>query len=84
MVANKDQTRMERGYSVGKKTKKKNKDPTIPYTETQDDGTEVFVYGKNRIIVSEHFADNGKTLEDLIVDLILREARHNTANNANQ
>lgn len=55
--------------------KTKNKDPVIPYTETQDDGTEVFVYGKNRIIVSEHFADNGKTLEDLIVDLILREAR---------
>lgn len=55
--------------------KTKNKDPVIPYTETLDDGTEVFVYGKNRIIVSEHFADNGKTLEDLIVDLILREAR---------
>lgn len=55
--------------------KTKNKDPVIPYTETQDDGTEVFVYGKNRIIVSEYFADNGKTLEDLIVDLILREAR---------
>lgn len=55
--------------------KTKNKDPVIPYTETQDDGTEVFVYGKNRIIVSEHFADNGKTLKDLIVDLILREAK---------
>lgn len=55
--------------------KTKNKDPVIPYTETLDDGTEVFVYGKNRIIVSEHFADNGKTLEDLIADLILREAR---------
>lgn len=55
--------------------KTKNKDPAIPYTETLDDGTEVFVYGKNRIIVSEHFANNGKTLEDLIVDLILREAR---------
>lgn len=55
--------------------KTKNKDPVILYTETQDDGTEVFVYGKNRIIVSEHFADNGKTLKDLIVDLILREAK---------
>ena len=33
--------------------KTKNKDPVIPYTETQDDGTEVFVYGKNRIIVSK-------------------------------
>lgn len=59
---------------------KKNKDPTpiTPYTETMDDGTEVFVYGKNRIIVSEHFAENGKPLEDLIVDLILREAKNDT------
>lgn len=61
---------------------KKNKDPTpgIPYTEKMEDGTEVFVYGKNRIIISEHFADNGKTLEDLIVDLILRDARNSMIN----
>lgn len=60
---------------------KKNKDPTpvIPYTEKMEDGTEVFIYGKNRIIISEHFANPGKTLEDLIVDLILREARNNRA-----
>ena len=59
---------------------KKNKDPTpiIPYTEKMEDGTEVFVYGKNQIIVSEHFAENGKSLEDLIVDLILREAKNDT------
>lgn len=66
------------------KAKTKNKDPVVPYTETMDDGTEVFVHRKNRIIVSEHFADDGKTLEDLIVELILREARNNTANNDNQ
>lgn len=61
------------------KVKMKSKDSIGPYTETMDDGTEVFVYGKNRIIVSEHFANNGKTLEDLIVDLILREAKTITA-----
>lgn len=62
---------------------KKNKDPTpiTPYTEKMEDGTEVFVYGKNRIIISEHFADNGKTLEDLIVDLVLRDARNSMINN---
>lgn len=62
---------------------KKNKDPTpiTPYTEKMEDGTEVFVYGKNRIIISEHFANNGKTLEDLIVDLVLRDARNSMINN---
>lgn len=57
--------------------KSKTSDVIIPYTETRDDGTEVFIYGKNRLIVSEHFADNGKNLEDLMVDLILRDARGN-------
>ena len=62
---------------------KKNKDPTpiTPYTEKMEDGTEVFVYGKNRIIISEHFANTGKTLEDLIVDLVLRDARNSMINN---
>ena len=62
---------------------KKNKDPTpiTPYTEKMEDGTEMFVYGKNRIIISEHFANNGKTLEDLIVDLVLRDARNSMINN---
>lgn len=64
---------------VGKKNKSKNKDPIVPYTEKMEDGTEVFIYGKNRIIISEHFANTGITLEDLIVDLILREARNNRA-----
>lgn len=62
---------------------KKNKDPTpiTPYTEKMEDGTEVFVYGKNWIIISEHFANTGKTLEDLIVDLVLRDARNSMINN---
>ena len=34
-----------------------------------------FEYGNVRIIISEHFPDNGKTLENLMENLIIHEAK---------
>lgn len=37
---------------------------------TMENGTQYFVCGNNRIKVSEHFAEKGKQLDDLIADVI--------------
>ena len=34
-----------------------------------------FEYGNVRIIISEHFADSGKTMESLMENLIIHEAK---------
>lgn len=34
-----------------------------------------FEYGNVRIIISEHFPDNGKTMESLMENLIIHEAK---------
>ena len=39
-------------------------------TVTAADGQQYFVYGKNRIKIVEHFPESGKTLDELIVNLI--------------
>lgn len=39
------------------------------------DGTLCFTFGKTRIIVIEHFAEHGKQLSQLLVELVLQEAR---------
>lgn len=39
------------------------------------DGTLVLTFGKTRIIVVEHFAEHGKTLSQLLAELVLQEAR---------
>lgn len=39
------------------------------------DGTLYFLYGNTRIKVTEHFAENGKTVVDLLEDVILYEAK---------
>lgn len=39
------------------------------------DGTLYFLYGNTRIKVTEHFADSGKTVVDLLEDVILYEAK---------
>lgn len=43
-------------------------------TVTAGDGTQYFVMGKNRIRVSEHFAEKGKPLETLLEDVIQHAA----------
>lgn len=37
---------------------------------TMENGTEYFICGNNRIKISEHFAAKGRSLGDLIVDVI--------------
>ena len=39
-----------------------------------EDGKQSFVCGNNYIEISEHFAEKGKTLQDLIEDVILYTA----------
>ena len=43
---------------------------------TGEDGKQYFVCGKNYIEISEHFAQAGKPLGDLIEDVILYTADH--------
>lgn len=45
--------------------------------EILPDGRRCYTQGKNRIIITEHFPEEGKTLEDLLVDLVLRETETN-------
>ena len=37
---------------------------------TDENGTQYFVCGKNRVKVSEHFKDGGPPLDDLIIDAV--------------
>lgn len=39
------------------------------------DGSLCFTFGKTRIIVIEHFVEHGKTLSQLLAELVLQEAR---------
>ena len=39
-----------------------------------EDGKQYFVCGKNHIEISEHFATNGKKLDDLLTDVMLYTA----------
>lgn len=39
-----------------------------------EDGKQYFVYGKNHIEISEHFATNGKKLDALLTDVMLYTA----------
>lgn len=39
-------------------------------TITDADGNQYFIFGKSRIKITEHFKDNGKSIDDLISDLI--------------
>ena len=39
-----------------------------------EDGKQYFVYGKNHIEISEHFATSGKKLDALLTDVMLYTA----------
>ena len=45
------------------------------YSVTEN-GQEYFVFGKTRIKVCEHFAEKGKTFEELFCDVIEHEAKN--------
>ena len=38
-------------------------------------GVEYFCCGNTKVKVTEHFAENGKMIDELMTDLILREAK---------
>lgn len=40
-----------------------------------DRGKQYFILGRNRILISEHFADGEKTLEELLEAAILHTAK---------
>lgn len=44
------------------------------FVDTKADGTQYFVIGKNRIKISEHFANNGKQLDSLLENVIQNAA----------
>ena len=46
-----------------------------PYYGTEPDGEMFFYVGNSRIKVSEHFAKDGKPLEDLLEDVIKYSAK---------
>ena len=39
-------------------------------TITDTDGIQYYIFGKSRIKITEHFSDKGKSINDLISDLI--------------
>lgn len=39
-------------------------------TITDNNGNQYFVLGRTRIKITEHFADNGKSINELVTDLI--------------
>ena len=41
---------------------------------TDENGTQYFVCGKNRIKISEHFADGGKQMDELVEDAVRHHA----------
>ena len=50
-------------------------EPLEPYYGTEPDGEMFFYVGNSRIKVSEHFAKDGKPLEDLLEDVIKYSAK---------
>ncbi len=63
------------GESMTEQNKK-----TERHYRREPDGTLYYCMGKHWIKVTEHFADNGKTMTDVVEDLIKHTARKNTPN----
>lgn len=51
-------------------------------TMTDADGNKYFVLGKYRIKITEHFADDGKSIGDLMSDLIQAKIKENITKTA--
>lgn len=47
-----------------------------------ENGVQYFVLGKNRIRITEHFASNGKTLDELVTDLVIQKIKEKTHKSA--
>ena len=59
---------------VEKPEPKKTLENTSHYA-TDIDGTKYYYCGNTCIKITEHFAENGKTIGELLEDLIIREAK---------
>lgn len=46
-----------------------------PFYTVDEDGREYFCIGKTRIRITEHFPENGRSMGELIEDLVLYAAR---------
>ena len=54
------------------------REPTLADTAiyiTDENGIEYYCCGNTKIKITEHFADEGKSMGELLEDLILREAK---------
>lgn len=45
------------------------------HTIIDSDGKLYFIYGKNRILIVEHFSENGPTLEEALLQLTQQKIR---------
>lgn len=51
-------------------------------TITDENGVQYFVLGKNKIKITEHFNQGGKTLDELLTDLIVCKIKNNADKSA--
>lgn len=51
-------------------------------TVTDAQGNQYFVVGKNRIKITEHFTDKGKSIDVLLTDLIEAKIKENITKSA--
>ena len=51
-------------------------------TITAPNGEQFFIYGKNRIRITEHFASNGKQVDAILEELILSKSKDFISKNA--
>ena len=60
---------------IMRKWKRESEPAPEPYYDTEPDGEMFFYIGNTRIKVSEHFNDYGKTIDELLKDVIKYSAK---------
>ena len=61
------------------------REPTLADTAIyiiDEDGVEYYCCGNTKIKITEHFAEEGKTMGELLEEFIIREAKKEPKNNA--
>ena len=61
------------------------REPTLADTAIyiiDEDGVEYYCCGNTKIKITEHFVEEGKTMGELLEELIIREAKKQPKNNA--
>ena len=61
------------------------REPTLADTSIyiiDEDGIEYYCYGSTKIKITERFAEEGKTMGELMEEFIIREAKKQPKNNA--